>query len=35
VPSHLDAEATKALEEFAAKAPKENPRAEILQRARR
>lgn len=35
VPTHLDAEATKALEEFAAKAPKEDPRAEILQRGRR
>jgi len=35
VPTHLDAHATTALEAFAAAAPQENPRAEILQRGRR
>ncbi len=35
VPSHLDAKATEALEAFAAVAPSENPRADLLAKARR
>lgn len=35
VPSHLDAEAREALEKFAALAPAENPRADMLAKARR
>ncbi len=35
VPSHLDADAREALEKFAALAPTENPRADMLAKARR
>lgn len=35
VPAHLEGEAKAALEDFAEKQPKENPRAEILERGRR
>jgi len=34
VPSHLSAEATKHLEQFAAALPRENPRDELLARAK-
>ena len=35
VPSHLDAKAKEALEAFAAAAPDENPRTDMLAKARR